>query len=101
MDEVKLLLGGMGIETKALNVFLREKIREYEKDKLPEYLDYDIQLADENQDCIVNLQYHIHDNTTFNSSLTRLSKHLLDTRTPVFHNIDNYDQYDVVEILKN
>jgi len=97
-EEVRVLLGGLGISTKAMNAFIRDKLKEYEREKTPEYLDYDIQLADENNDCLVNLQYHIPSNSKSetNTSLTRLGKHLLDTRTPVFHNIDDYDQYDIV-----
>ena len=87
-EEIKLLFGNLGVDTKSLNSFLREKLKEYEKEKAPEYLDFDLQLTDLNNDCIINLQYHIPANSTeTNSSLTRLSKYLLDTRTPVFHSI--------------
>lgn len=26
---------------------------------------------------------------------------MMDTKTPVFHSIENYDEYDILEILKN
>jgi hypothetical protein len=95
------MLGGLGIDSKTFNKFINDKLKEYEHEKVPEYLDYDIQLTDQNNNCITNLQYHIQANPSdANSSITRLQKYLLDTRTPVFHGIENYQDNDIVEVLK-
>jgi hypothetical protein len=95
------MLGGLGVDSKTFSKFINDKLKEYEHEKVPEYLDYDIQLTDQNNDCITNLQYHIPNNSSkTNSSITRLQKYLLNTRTPVFHNIDNYQGHDIVEVLK-